>query len=79
MKPFILQKSQGATTKNPLWREILEFSKNKYLLAFLLSLIALSGLLIPIIPGFFIFIIALALLRKGWMARIRRRVRLWKI
>lgn len=65
--------------KNPLWEDILKFSKNKYILAALLILISLTGIIIPIIPGIFLFIIAVALLRKGWMAKIRNRIRLWKI
>jgi hypothetical protein len=65
--------------KNPLWEDILKFSKNKYILAALLILISLTGIIIPIIPGIFLFIIAVALLRKGWMANIRNRIRLWKI
>ncbi len=57
---------------NPLWEEILRFSKNKYLLALILILIGLLGVVVPVIPGILLFLLAIALLRKGMMARLRR-------
>jgi hypothetical protein len=57
---------------HPLWEEILRFSKNKYLLALILILIGLLGVVVPVIPGILLFLLAIALLRKGMMARIRR-------
>lgn len=65
--------------KKPLWEDILSFSRNKYLIAIVLILVALLGLVVPIIPGLLLFLLALALLRKGWMPRLRKRWRLWKI
>lgn len=66
------------TGKRPLWDEILKFSKNKYLIALILVLIGLTGIIIPIIPGILLFIMAIAILRKGTMQKLRRRFRLWR-
>ena len=65
--------------KKPLWHDIRKFSKNKYFFAIFLLLLALLGILVPIIPGIIFFILAIALLRKGWMSKIRTRFRLWRI
>jgi len=79
MKKFSLKKRQNSEEKNPLWRDILAFNKSKYLIVLVLFILAASGLLIPIIPGLLLFILALALLRKGWMSHLRKRIRLWRI
>ncbi len=63
------------SNKKPLWNEILNFSKNKYITALILVLIGLLGIIIPIIPGILLFVIAVALLRKGTMQKLRRRFR----
>ncbi len=55
-----------------LWEDILRFSKNKYLTALILVLIGLLGIVVPVIPGILLFLLALALLRKGMMPRLRR-------
>ena len=65
-------------SRKPLWDDILAFSKNKYLLAIILILIGMLGIIIPIIPGILLFVIAVALLRKGTMSSIRQRFRLWR-
>ena len=57
---------------HPLWEEILRFSKNKYLLALILVLTGLLGVVVPVIPGILLFLLAIALLRKGMMSRLRR-------
>ncbi len=63
------------SNKKPLWNEILSFSKNKYITALILVLIGLLGIIIPIIPGILLFVVAIALLRKGTMQKLRRRFR----
>jgi len=65
--------------KSPLWEEIREFRQNKLAIAFVLILLAHLGWIIPIIPGFILLLLALALFKKGWMTKIRRRWRLWRI
>ncbi len=64
--------------KNPLWEDILKFSKNKVVIAVILILASLTGIIIPIIPGIVFFFLAIALLRKGMMPKLRRRFRLWR-
>lgn len=61
------------SNKTPLWNEILRFSKNKYIIALILVLIGLMGVIVPIIPGLLLFIMAIALLKKGTMQKLRRR------
>lgn len=73
-----LTKYDPEKAKKPLWNDILKFSKSKILLAIVLILLSLTGIIIPIIPGIIFFILAIALLRKGTMAKIRRRIRLWR-
>ncbi len=57
------------------YREIHSFRKHKYWWAILLVLIGLTGVFIPIVPGFLLFLLALALIRPGMMAKIRRYLR----
>ncbi len=61
-----------------LWEDILRFSKNKYLTAVILILIGLLGVVVPVIPGLLLFLLALALVRKGMMTRLRRYFRTTK-
>ena len=70
--------SSESENKKPLWEEIRKFSKTKYFIAFALILLAIVGIILPIIPGIIFIILAIALFRKGWMSKIRNRVRLWK-
>ncbi|MBN2424294.1 MAG: hypothetical protein JXR46_08825 [Calditrichaceae bacterium] len=62
-----------------LLAEIKRFRKSRWFWAAGLLIVALFGLIIPIIPGILILIIILALFKKGWMEKIRHRFRLWKI
>ena len=68
-----------AGSKTSLLDEIREFRQHKLLIAVVLLLLALLGWVIPIIPGFILVLLAIALFRRGWMTKIRRRWRLWKI
>lgn len=72
-------KSTDKNDKQPLWEEIRTFSKTKYFIAIALLLIAGLGIIVPIIPGIIFLILAIALFRKGWMSKIRERIRLWKM
>ncbi|MEJ2545184.1 MAG: hypothetical protein P8Y99_14040 [Calditrichaceae bacterium] len=65
--------------KKPLWEEIRSFSKTKYFIAIALIILAALGIIVPIIPGIIFIILAIALFKKGWMAKIRERIRLWKM
>lgn len=74
----IIKYHPGDSNKNPLWEEILKFSKNKIVIAVVLILVSVTGIIIPVIPGIVFFVLAIALLRKGMMPRFRRRFRLWR-
>jgi len=69
----------SSETKKPLWEDIRRFSKTKYFLAIALIILAVLGIIVPVIPGIIFIILAIALLKKGWMAKIRTRFRLWKM
>lgn len=57
----------------PLWEKIKHFSRNKYGWAFILVLLALVGIIVPVIPGLLFLLLAVALFRPGLM----RKIRLW--
>ncbi len=65
--------------KKPLWEDIKKFSKTKYVFAIALIILAVLGLVVPIIPGIIFIVLAIALFKKGWMSKIRTRFRLWKM
>ena len=65
--------------KKVLWEDIVDFSKNKYILALVLVIVGLLGIIIPVIPGLFLLFLAIALFKKGWMAKFRKKFRLWKL
>lgn len=71
--------SSESDEKKPLWKEIRSFSKTKYLIAIALIILAVLGIIVPIIPGIIFIILAIALFKKGWMSKIRERFRLWKM
>jgi len=65
--------------KEPLWEEILPFTKKKYILVPLLILLSFLGLIVPVIPGIVLFVLAIMMIRKGTASKLRRKFRLWKI
>lgn len=62
--------------EKPLWESILKFSRQRPLLAVLLIFVGLLGIIIPVIPGLLLLFLAVALIKKGWFAKFRRRFRL---
>jgi len=65
--------------KQVLWQEIKRFRKYKFFLFFFLLLLAAIGFIIPVIPGIVLLILALAFIKKGWIAGIRKHIRFWRI
>ena len=59
---------------NPLWEEILRFSRNKYILAILLVIVGILGFVVPVIPGFLLILFAVALFKPGLMKKIREKL-----
>ena len=74
-----MYKSSEPGDKKPLWEEIRKFSKTKYFIAIALIILAILGIIVPVIPGIIFIILAIALFKKGWMSKIRERFRLWKM
>jgi len=58
--------------KSDLLGEIKAFRKKKILFVIVLVLLGMLGAIIPIIPGTLFIILAIALVRRGWMEKIRR-------
>ncbi|RMH62697.1 MAG: hypothetical protein D6677_09315 [Calditrichaeota bacterium] len=63
----------------PLWEEIRRFSRRKYGWALILLVLALLGIVIPVLPGVLFLMLAIAIIRPGMMARVRKMLnRFWK-
>ncbi len=71
-----LPQKTGAPRKE-LWKDIHHFSRRKYYWAVALILVGLLGFIIPVIPGLLLIAFAVALLKPGLMARLRRRLKHW--
>jgi hypothetical protein len=61
---------------NPLWQDILKFSKNKKKMAVGFILLGLLGLVLPIIPGFALVAMGFFYLKPEWYEKFRSW--LWK-
>jgi uncharacterized protein involved in cysteine biosynthesis len=72
-------KENDPEIKQVLWQEIKRFRKNKFFIFFFFLVLAAIGFIIPIIPGIVLLILALAFIKKGWMAGIRKHIRFWRI
>jgi len=65
--------------EQPLWETIRDFSRKRPLLAGLFLVIGLLGIIIPIIPGLLFLFLAVAMFKRGWLSKFRRRFRFWKL
>lgn len=65
-------KYQKQNEQKTLYDEIAKFRKRRILWAIVLLLLSTTGLIIPIVPGTLLFLFALALVRPGLMAKLRR-------
>ena len=65
-------KYQKRNEQKTLYDEIAKFRKRRILWAIVLMLISTTGIIIPIVPGTLLFLFALALVRPGLMAKLRR-------
>jgi uncharacterized membrane protein YbaN (DUF454 family) len=57
---------------NPLWQDIIEFSRNKIKLAIGFIILGILGLILPIIPGFLLLAVGLFLLKPEWYEYFRK-------
>ncbi len=56
----------------PLWEDILRFSKHKYKFASALIIIGVIGLVIPVIPGVLLILGAAFLLKPEWYQKFKK-------
>jgi hypothetical protein len=62
-----------------LWEQILKFKKHRIPIASLLVILGLLGLILPVLPGWLLIILGIALLRPGMMANLRERLKSWRV
>jgi hypothetical protein len=58
--------------KNPLWHDIVNFSRHKSKLAIGFIVLGFLGLILPIIPGILLLGIGVFLLKPEWYESFRR-------
>lgn len=58
---------------NPLWQDIIKFSKSKNKLAVLFIVFGLFGIILPVIPGALLLAVGVFLLKPEWYKSVRRR------
>jgi uncharacterized membrane protein YbaN (DUF454 family) len=57
---------------NPLWQDIIIFSRNKTKFAIGFILLGLLGLVLPVIPGILLLTVGVFLLKPEWYDSFRR-------
>ena len=57
---------------NPLWQDIIEFSRNKTKLAISFIALGILGLILPVIPGLLLLGIGVFLIKPEWYIPFRR-------
>ena len=57
---------------NPLWQDIIEFSRNKTKLAITFIILGILGLVLPIIPGILLLGLGVFLIKPEWYAIFRQ-------
>jgi len=55
----------------PLWEDIIHFTRDKYKFASVLIILGVIGLVIPIIPGFLLILGALFLIKPEWYQKFK--------
>jgi hypothetical protein len=60
------------TQTNPLWEDILKFSRNKKKMAIVFIFLGFLGLILPIVPGFALLALGVFYLKPDWYAKIKR-------
>jgi uncharacterized protein YqgC (DUF456 family) len=57
---------------NPLWHDIIKFSRNKTKLAIGFILLGILGLVLPIIPGILLLTVGIFLIKPEWFDSVRK-------
>jgi uncharacterized protein YqgC (DUF456 family) len=55
----------------PLWEDILRFSRHKYKFASALIILGVLGLVIPVIPGILLILCAVFLVKPEWYHKVK--------
>jgi uncharacterized protein YqgC (DUF456 family) len=56
----------------PLWQDIVRFSRHKYKFVFALVILGLVGLVIPIIPGMLLLLAAIFIIKPEWYYKFKK-------
>jgi hypothetical protein len=57
---------------NPLWQDIIAFSRNKSKIAGGLIIVGILGLVLPVIPGALFLAVGIFLLKPEWYEKVRK-------
>ena len=57
---------------NPLWQDIIEFSRNKTKLAISFIVLGILGLILPVIPGILLLGLGVFLIKPDWYSLFRQ-------
>jgi uncharacterized protein YqgC (DUF456 family) len=57
---------------NPLWHDIINFSRNKYKLAIGFIILGILGLVLPIIPGLLLLAVGIFLIKPEWYDIVKK-------
>jgi hypothetical protein len=58
--------------RQPLWQDIIRFSRRKYFFVFVLIILGLVGLVIPVIPGLLLILGAVFIIKPEWYQQIKK-------
>ena len=57
---------------NPLWHDIINFSRNKTKLAIGFIMLGILGLVLPIIPGVLLLAVGIFLIKPEWYDTVKK-------
>ncbi len=57
---------------NPLWQDIIEFSRNRTKLAISFIAVGILGLILPVIPGILLLGMGVFLIKPDWYSPFRK-------
>jgi uncharacterized membrane protein YbaN (DUF454 family) len=60
------------TDNNPLWHDIIKFSRNKNKLAIGFIVLGILGLILPMIPGILFLGVGIFIIKPEWYESFRR-------
>lgn len=63
------------TEQQPLWKDIVSFSKDKYKIATILIILGVLGLILPIIPGIILLGAGILIFRPDWYEKVKKWIK----